>query len=1399
MKIITNIYLVLILLAFLQIKIFSQVAPGDPNAVKVEFRFYHELASTDSGVGLNGSFNNWLGGVFKMEEIEPNWWFVTLDLLTIGYEYKFVTYTDTVGQAGVTGYFTDPLNPRSGGPFNNSIITVKSPMIYYVIPKNGTNIFDDRPIITTNIGFKNNTSIDLIRTRFWLDGNEIQDAGSYYNSTTRRFTYQPVQGLSYTQHTAILRVFNTEGDSATDSTKFTLQSFFTVGKFTFKFDSKSPTFDFPGDITRVDAKGDFNSQGSTPMNDLDGDGIYTLTTDLEVNLENEYTIIVNSGLYINDPDNPDLSSDYKTYVIKRLQSYPYFLGFNTPSGITFEYPTSPIVISTMIMRSDSLVSISQPSLTAKLNGVTVPITTTNLGGNYELKATLSNLSSGRYILEFFGNDFKGFPAKPIKFVFGIYPDGEGYHFVDNDEDDNGIGTFLYPSNIFGGSADIKEILITSVPTLDSLKINVHLDSISQNTRIGFFIVNNLNGEYVLAPHDANIKIPEWHEKGVYFTIAPLFSPFFNPTDENIVYIARDPMQTSYSFSIDTTNFFNGTISFKIPLTVLESIMGTYRSEWYYSAYTFLKDQNGTIKIDETLGGTDSDESPNIYDATFTGENINQARTMNNFIPISGIGGPRITKIGSNGRGAFKVHPSQIDPQLGLAPEIRLLTIGGEIRTDSIIVYGFAEAPANTEVTLHTTLYDTTLTTNTDSLFFAKIKLNEGENLLSASMIYDTTLLSHSPSIVFNRIVNHNPKININTNVSGGLVTMNADSSYDPDGGNLTFLWEQDPDNPKIVVLNGSSTSIASFNFPVVTGEYYFTLKATSLSGREGWARTVISVSDSGTHIPDMRYWHPAWVDTQIVYSIFVRAFSEAGNFTEITNRIPQLKELGINTIWLLPVHPTTNNIGPDNPGYAITDYYGLYENYGTSVDFKNLINTAHQYGIKIVMDHVIQHTSILHPFMKDANVNKQYSPYYPFYMWDANNNFQYLFTWVDLPSINYEEESTRNYLLDMANYWVHDFNIDGFRCDVAWAINDLRTSGAAYWKSFRSKLKKTKPDVFLLAEADAEYPRYFDEKFDAAYDWSWFNNVKSIFGGSGSIDSLNAAIEYYFNPSFPENARPFKFTENQDEQRFIEAYGLSASKLASTLLFSSPGIPMLYAGQEVGEFSFRGIINWNDPYNLRPFYKKLTRMRHDNSSLSKGDYTRILNSTPTSVLSFLRTYENNDVITICNFNSSQVTTTLQVPIEKLSFDSTASFYLNDIVNNQYFSVVGSQLRNYTITTPAVTARVLVLSDTPLAIEENSEELIPIEYSISQNYPNPFNPSTRINYSLPFPSKVKISIFNILGEKIADLINGEMNAGYHDIQFNASTFATGVYFYFIEAKSLIGNQAFQKASKMILLK
>lgn len=1377
----------------------GQVAPGDPNAVPVEFRFNHELAATDSGVGLNGSFNNWLGGVFKMHQYQPNWWKISLELLPITYEYKFVTYTDTAGQSGVTGYFTDPLNPITGGPFNNSFMIVKPLMIYYFLPKTGTAVVNDRPNITANISFANNKQLDLSKIKFAIDGVPIPNPASYYNPTTRFFSYTPPLGLTLSSHTAVLKVFTTTGDSAEATTTFTVESFISTGRYTFMFDSKSPNFDFPNPITRIDIKGKFNNQGLNSMFDADSDGVYTYSPSLRFNEPNDYTIIVNSGLYMNDPDNPNLDNNHKTFVIKRRLDIPVFTEITPRNGKVFNAnEPSPLNFSAAIFRNDSATAIDSSSIIVKYDGAVIPVTKTYYAGGYKVDVQINNPTPGRHVIEYNGNDIHGNHAAVTYQVFGINPLAKGFYYVDGELDDKGTGAFLYPAGIPNGSADISEFMITANNTFDSLHFKFKLKKISVNTRIGFYITSKIDANFAELD-ELKIKVPNWTNRGIFIHLAPSNSSFLNHAKENVILVSSDSTTSNFTVQIDSSNFSATEFSFKLSLNQLEEFLGTYSNGWNYGAFSYLKDANGVVKVDSLLGGSNHSLASNIYDVAFFNEKEIQERLLANFIPYGYTGAPRLATIGTAERGSTTLRLNQIDTSFSQRKKIKLFASGGDLYLDSVTVFGFAEVSSGQTVSIHNNNNSFQTLVGSEGKFNKKISLVPGANKIYASYTDTGGVVSRSTLIVYNRLTDDKPRAKIYNIVQGSLVTMKADSSSDPNGNPLNYLWSSDPKNPFNVVLNGTTTASASFTAPSVKGEYYFNVEATNSIGKKSKARTVIVISDSGIISPDQRTWHPAWVDSQVVYSIFVRTFSPEGTFNAVTNRLADLQELGVNTIWFLPIHPTTGNLGPDNPGYATTNYFDVLKNYGTRDDFKNLVQTAHQHGIKITLDHVIQHTSVIHPFMKDANVHKQNSPYYPFYMWDANNNFQYLFTWVDLPSINYSEQATRDYLMRISKFWMNEFEVDGYRCDVAWAINDIRPEGPAYWKRFRKELKEIKPDIFLLAEADAKYPRFFEDKFDAAYDWNWFLNMKNIAGGIGSLAAFDSAMQMYNDPAFPKHALPFKFLENQDEQRFINAYGIAATKMAAALMFAAPGIPHLYAGQEVGELTFRGVIKWDDPHQLKPYYKKLIKIRKKNKALESGNFTRINNSLSEKVYSFLRLKDSSNVIVTVNISSSQQIAVLNVPINKLSFDSTSTFYLNDELNHKTYQVIGTQLKNFAVTIPPNSVQILVLSNEPLVDVDAEEKFIPNEFSLSQNYPNPFNPSTSIRYSLPVDSHVEINVFNVLGEKVFQLKNEEVKAGVNTIVFDGRRLSSGVYFYTISAKGLNSKAAFNSVKKMILLK
>ncbi len=1380
--------------------IFAQVSWGNPKSIPVRFMYYYTIQPGDSGVGVNGSMNSWTNGIFPMKQTSPGFWTTSLDLLPLGYEYKFVSYTDTISQSSVIQYYTDPLNPKYSGPFKNSIVTVKSPMIYYLLPLDGSSIADAKISITANVSWAYQDKIDLSKMQFVLDGAIIPNPQSFFDTTSRQFSYKPLNPLSAAQHTATLIVYTTTGDSAILGTSFNvLGGGVYQAPYTFSFDSKSPNFQFLGTINSVAIKSPFNYEGANNMKDTIGDGIYSFTQTLNFDQPYEYTYIINGGSYINDPDNPILSINHRTEVTIGLNSNPHFGNFNVPSGNIYDTTVNILSLENYFYPNDKGDILNINSVAATLDGVTIPITKVYGTTTIKIDINLQNLSKGRHELSLVGKDIYNHPAPAKNYVFGIYPINSGFHYDDLSNDDDGPGTYIYPAGIDSGTADIKEFSINASSGLDSLIFSIKMRKISPFTRLGFSILNTIDNQYVLAPQNVNIQIPEWNNRGIFLTLAQPNTNAFDSTSEDILFISRDPLQTSIKVKLDSVALSSNEFKFSLLLSILQSIMGTYKTAWYYGAYSYLKGPGGVYKPPQNQAGDGYPSNPSIYDVTFFKKQSVQQRLLADYSSASQVGGPQIARIGSDERGYKAITPVQIDSMLGNVPIVNLYANGGDLFRDTITIYGYADFNIGTTVNLY--VGDTTYNVLTDANknFSTLISLKEGPNRIYAEVPLGNNKFSRSRIITYNHIVFHNPVVKIFPTISKNSVTLDADSTIDPDATNLNFYWMQDISNPTQVVLTGQTSSRVSFTLPSNKGEYYFTAYAVNANQDTGWARAVVLVTDSGGVTPDLSKWHPAWVDSVIVYCVFVRTFDPSGTLKAVTQKIPQLKTLGINCIWLLPIYPSTGNLGPDNPGYAITDYYGVLSNYGTKADFKSLVQTAHQYGIKVILDHVLNHTSDLHPFLIDANANKSKSPYYNFYSWDQNDNFKYLFTWVDLPSVNYESANTREYMWRMARYWMQNFDIDGYRCDVAWGINSLRASGSMFWQEWRNELKQMKPDIFTLGEADADSIQYFNGKFDAAYDYSWFSILKGILQGANSVDQLDSVINMYVNSSYPKFARQFRYLENQDEERFVTQFGVADTRIGADMLLTSPGVPELYAGQEVGETSYRGNINWGDPYNLKPFYTNLLHIRLNNPALTTGDFQRLKNTTG-NVYSFLRTYGNNDVIVNINFGNNSATTNISVPLNKLSFDSTSSFYLNDELNNISYSVTGTDLRNYQVSLPATSAQILVLSNNKITdVKNNNITSIPKSFQLDQNYPNPFNPSTVIRYALPFDSHVKIKVYNILGQKISELINMAQNGGVHDVVWNAANYASGIYIYTIEANSISGNKNFYAVKKMVLLK
>ncbi len=1163
------------------------------------------------------------------------------------------------------------------------------------------------------------------------------------------------------------------------------------------FDPYSPNLKFLGDsISSVSIQGAFNNYGADHLTGPDANGIYKIKEILPLNQKIGYQFIVNSAsastAYITDPDNPHLGNDFNPYVIKQINNIPEIEPKLPVQGAILSYPAGTINIEADITLNDSNTVIDENSIHVFVDGNQVTSVFDSTKDGYMIKASVANLSIGRHIVRFAGADIHGNTAKDAFLTFGVYNANSGYHYVDEENDDNGPGNYIYSSIVSSHAGDIHDININTNTAGDSLLFTVDMGAIDDYTRIALEITNEIDRNYVEALPNADIKVSEWNNKGIYLIIAAPNSS--QPSgNENKLYISRSPLKEGITVKINSDAKTTGQFKFALPLNYLENIMGSFTDKWYFGAFSYFGSSSGIIKVDGKLGGSSLPGNPSVYDVAFSGNTDIQQRLLSNFILQYFVGGPKEAVIGTEYRGAAGITAAQINSSLANRPVVKLLTGGGDWYEDTVRVYGTVNDISITNATFNVgnmgVSSDTTVSV-TNGMFEALLHLSEGINIVKVGVVKNSDS-TFGKAVSFNYRRDNKTNIVIKYSINQNNVTLDASSSINPDQLSLTFEWKADASNPAAVTLSGANTDVASFTAPAVDGEYYFTVTATT-SKDTSWARAVIVVDSGTAHTVDMTKWHPSWVDKAVVYEIYPRSFSFFGNFNAIVQALQRLKNLGITCIWLMPIMPAASP-----HGYNITDYYDVNPEYGTKQDFSNFVKAAHQNGIKVLMDLVINHTSAVHPFMKDAFQYKKYSPYYNFYEWDSKGNYKYLFNWWDLPNINYEEKWVRDYMIRMIDYWVDNFNIDGYRCDVAWGVNDTRPSGPAFWQRFRNNLKGIKPDLFLLAEAQSDQLRYFDDKFDSGYDWPFFNMLKGVMSHNSSITSLDSLLEWYQSPNYLPYVKPFRFLENHDEARFISVYSVEQTKLGAAILFTLPGVPLIYAGQETGETSQRNMIGWNDAYGLQVYYQSLVKIRESNPALEQGEYVGVNNTSPDSVYSYIRMEDNNKAIIINNFYGNNVHVTVNVPVDTLNLDPNKTWYANDLLNKTSEQVSNVSLSNLTVDLFAYQSKIIVLDNSPLTgVKESVQH--PLTYNLLQNYPNPFNPSTTITYEIPNTEKVNLVIYDILGRKIKTLVNNVQTAGRYKVVWNGKNnfnqqVASGIYFYRMQG----GN--FATVKKMILLK
>ena len=267
---------------------------------------------------------------------------------------------------------------------------------------------------------------------------------------------------------------------------------------------------------------------------------------------------------------------------------------------------------------------------------------------------------------------------------------------------------------------------------------------------------------------------------------------------------------------------------------------------------------------------------------------------------------------------------------------------------------------------------------------------------------------------------------------------------------------------------------------------------------------------------------PKWAKNTTIYEVYLRAFSKEGTLEKLRERLPVLREFGIGTIWLMPIHPIGEKGRKGSLGcpYSIRDYYAINPEYGTKEDFRRLVEEAHRLGMKVILDFVANHTSNDYVEMKDHP---------DWFMRDKEGKFtREVADWWDVTDLNYDNANLREYMKGVAKYWVKEFKVDGYRCDVAGMVP------LKFWVELRQELKSINPSVFLLAEWES--PKLHLRAFDATYDWSLYHLLVNVRKGKVRAEkAIDLVLEK--ERKYPANSLRLRFIENHDEKRATEVFG----------------------------------------------------------------------------------------------------------------------------------------------------------------------------------------------------------------------------------------------------------------------
>ena len=379
----------------------------------------------------------------------------------------------------------------------------------------------------------------------------------------------------------------------------------------------------------------------------------------------------------------------------------------------------------------------------------------------------------------------------------------------------------------------------------------------------------------------------------------------------------------------------------------------------------------------------------------------------------------------------------------------------------------------------------------------------------------------------------------------------------------------------------------------------------------------------------------------VMYEINLRAFSNGGTFNGITARLDSIKALGVNVIWLMPIHPVgvIKSVGQLGSPYSVQNYLTVNPEFGTLDDLKNLINKSHNLGISIILDWVANHTSWDNPWI----VNKSW------YTQDGNGNIisPAGTGWNDVADLNYNNSEMRLAIINAMKYWAKEIGVDGFRCDAADYVP------FSFWKQALDTLKNI-PNKKLILLAEGSRSDHFTAGFQLNYAWDYYSMLKNVFR-----DGYNASYLFTIHQNEYRsitNGYKLRFTTNHDESAWdnppvVIFNGKQGALAASVAAIFMGGVPLIYCGQEIGyptklPFFSRSPIDWNINPDMKVAYKKLFSLYNSNSVLKKGVITDF---SDVNIVAFTKSYQSKDCLVLINTRRTTQTFQLNTSLQNIAW------------------------------------------------------------------------------------------------------------------------------------------------------